>query len=165
MHDNRLAQIEKRLQDLYEQFDEVEQEETTTQNPRGRAQCRQQIRDQIKPEIRKYELEYLQVLQRNADKFADEDAQAVIDVLAEEVHHIQSSPSSSAPEILEIVQRIEAKLNEPGTTAAAKLKGTFSLMPPFVNISYETELDTENFFRKYFPTFTAATRRLRGKKP
>jgi hypothetical protein len=165
MRENRLAQLEKLLQALYEQLDEVEQEALTTQNPRGRTQCRQQIRDQIKPEIQKYELEYLQVLQQNTNEFADEEAQAVINVLAEEVQHIQSLPSSSSPEILEIVQRIEAKLNEPGTTAAAKLKGTLSLMPPFVNISYETELDTENFFRKYFPTFTAATRRLRGKKP
>ncbi|HIK51035.1 MAG TPA: hypothetical protein IGS17_08945 [Oscillatoriales cyanobacterium M59_W2019_021] len=165
MHENRLAQIEENLELLYEQLGAIEQGSLMTPDPMAKAQAKQRIRKEIKPEIRKYELEYLQVLQQNASEFADEDAQAVIDVLAEEVQQIQSLPSSSSPEILEILQRIEAKLNEPGTTAAAKLKGTLSLMPPFVNVSYETELDTENFFRKYFPTFTAATRRLRGKKP
>jgi hypothetical protein len=164
MRENRLAQIEENLELLYEQLGAVEQGVLMTPDPMAKAQGKQRIRKEIKPEIQKYELEYLQVLQQNANEFADEEAQAVIDVLAEEVQQIQSLPSSSAPEILEIVQRIEAKLNEPGTTAAAKLKGTLSLMPPFVNVSYETELDTENFFRKYFPTFTAATRRLRGKK-
>jgi hypothetical protein len=165
MHENRLAQLEENLELLYEQLGAVEQGALLTPDPMAKAQAKQRIRKEIKPEIKRYELEYLQVLQQNANEFVDEEAQAVINVLAEEVQHIQSLPSSSSPEILEIVQRIEAKLNEPGTTAAAKLRGTLSLMPPFVNVSYETELDTENFLRKYFPTFTAATRRWRGKKP
>jgi hypothetical protein len=157
----RLTHIESQLEALYEQLFEVEQELTTTQNPKSRAQCRQQIRTQIKPYIQKYELEYLQVLQ-NANGFTDENAQAVIDVLVKTIpQEIQSLPSSSAPEILESLQRIEAKLNEPEMTAAAKLKGTLSLMPPFVNLSYETELDTGNFARKYFPTFVELTRRIR----
>jgi N-methylhydantoinase B/oxoprolinase/acetone carboxylase alpha subunit len=164
MVDDRIAQIEENLELLYEQLGAVEQGALLTPDPQAKIQAKQRIRKEIKPEIQKYELEYLQVLQQNASELAEEEAQAVIDVLIEEIPHIQSLPSSSSPEILEILRRIEDKLNEPGTTAAAKLKGTFSLMPPFVNLSYETELDTENFFRKHFPTFTAATRRLRGKK-
>ncbi|MEB3180856.1 MAG: hypothetical protein VKL59_17770 [Nostocaceae cyanobacterium] len=57
--------------------------------------------------------------------------------------------------------QIEDKLNEPGVTADAKLKGTLSIFPPFIGLSYEAQLDTENFCRKYFPTFT---RLIKGAK-
>jgi hypothetical protein len=56
-------------------------------------------------------------------------------------------------EVLQILQEIRDKLNQPGPTAAAKLKGVISSIPPFVGISYEAELDTENFFQQHFPTF------------
>ena len=56
-------------------------------------------------------------------------------------------------EVLQILQEIRDKLNQPGATAAAKLKGVISSIPPFVGISYEAELDTENFFQQHFPTF------------
>ena len=153
---DRLSQIEKNLKMLYEQLAALEEEELMTQNPRGRMQCQQQIREQIKPKIQAYETEYFEVLQQQSHglEFADKDAQAVIEVLAQEVERVSRQPDSYPHEMMEILQRIEAKLNEPGTTAAGKLKGTLSLLPPFIGLSYEGELDTENFCRKYFPTFT-----------
>ncbi|MDY6941131.1 MAG: hypothetical protein SWY16_26165 [Cyanobacteriota bacterium] len=156
MFANRLPQIEKNLKMLYEQLAATEEEALMTQNPRGRMQCQQQIREQIEPKIRKYETEYFQVLQQQSQEweFADEDAQAAIDVLAQEVERVNHQPDSYPQEMMEILQRIEAKLNEPGTTASGKLKGTLSLLPPFIGLFYEGELDTENFCRKYFPTFT-----------
>jgi hypothetical protein len=44
-------------------------------------------------------------------------------------------------------------VSKPGTDAAAKLKGALSLLPPFVSLSYEAELDTEKFLQEHFPTF------------
>ncbi|MGD2179710.1 hypothetical protein [Lusitaniella coriacea] len=154
MNRDRAIQIEKNLNLLYEQLAAVEEEAALTQNPRGRMQCKQQIREQIKPEIQKYELEYFQVLQQNVSEFAAEDVQVVLEVVAEEVERVQNQPDSYPQQIVEILQRIEATLNEPGETASGKLKGTLSLIPPLVKLSYERELDTENFGRKYFPTFT-----------
>jgi hypothetical protein len=64
-------------------------------------------------------------------------------------------------EVIEYLQKILAKVEEPGPTAAAKLKAVVSSIPPFVGISYEAELDTENFLNRYFPTFMQAVQRLK----
>lgn len=92
MVSDRIARIEKNLKLLYEQLAAIEEEALMTQNPKGRMQCNQQIREQIKPEIQKYELEYLQILEQKANEFADEDIQAVIEVVAEEVERVQNRP-------------------------------------------------------------------------
>jgi hypothetical protein len=36
-----------------------------------------------------------------------------------------------------------------------------SSIPPFVGISYEAELDTENFLNRHFPTLMKAVQRLK----
>lgn len=79
--------------------------------------------------------------------------EVVIAEIVQQTAQLQTSPEYS-DEVLEWLQRIHAEVSKPGTPAAAKLKGTLSLMPPFVNLSYEAELDTENFLRTNFPTFT-----------
>jgi hypothetical protein len=64
-------------------------------------------------------------------------------------------------EIMEYLQKILAKVEEPGPTASAKLKTVISSIPPFIGISYEAELDTENFLNRYFPTFMKAVQSLK----
>ncbi|MEY3303724.1 hypothetical protein [Phormidium tenue] len=90
---------------------------------------------------------------------ADDKAQALIAEIVEVEGEIVSNPPADASAtILALLQKILTKLNEQDKTAAAKLKGAISLLPPFVSVIYEAELDTENTVRKYFPTFSRWTK-------
>ena len=75
-----------------------------------------------------------------------------------EVTAITTEPPDqlASPQILELLNQILAKLNQPERSAAAKLKAALSTIPPFVSFTYEAELDTESTFRRYFPTFNRA---------
>jgi len=85
---------------------------------------------------------------------AEPEAEAAIAEIVEQVGAIESrQPAQYPDEVLQLLWEIRNKLNQPGTPAAAKLKGIISSIPPFVGVSYEAELDTENFFRTHFPTF------------
>ena len=65
-------------------------------------------------------------------------------------------PELASVQILELLNQILAKLNQPEGLAAAKLKAAISTIPPFVSLTYEAELDTESTFKRYFPTFNRA---------
>jgi len=65
-------------------------------------------------------------------------------------------PELASAQILELLNQILAKLNQPERSAAAKLKAAISTIPPFVSLTYEAELDTESTFKRYFPTFNRA---------
>lgn len=95
---------------------------------------------------------------------ADDKAQTLIAEIVEVEGEIVSNPPADASaKILALLQKILTKLNEQDKTAAAKLKGAFSLLPPFVSLTYEAELDTENTVRKYFPTFSRWTKEAVGR--
>jgi hypothetical protein len=82
----------------------------------------------------------------------DSEAEVVVAEIIERVKPLQQSPKYS-PEILDLLQKIYDEVSKAEKPAAAKLKGALSLLPPFVNLSYEAEIDTENFLRMHFPTF------------
>jgi paraquat-inducible protein B len=163
MVSDRLVKINKKLELLYEQLDSLENDVLTNQNPRARTQSEQQIREDIQPQIRKYEQEYLQELkQRSAElTFKEEDAQAVINVVAEEVTRIESNASAYPEELIQQVREIRTILEQTGTSAALKIKPVINLFPPGIGLAIEGELDTENFWRRNFPTFT---RLIKGAK-
>ncbi|NJR68510.1 MAG: hypothetical protein HC771_07435 [Synechococcales cyanobacterium CRU_2_2] len=118
-------------------------------------QNEQKLRTKIRPRIRECEEELFALLAQEggALTFGETEAQATIEVIAQEVERVRLQPDLSE-RVLGVLGRIEAKLNEPGVTADAKLKGTLSVFPPFIGLAYEGQIDTENFCRKYFPTFT-----------
>jgi hypothetical protein len=156
MTNDRLSQIEKSLGILREQQAALEQEALLYSGlPKIRAD--QQIQEEIKPKIREYEREYRQILEAASARLeiSEPDAEIIIAEIVEGVTQLEAQPiNPDVAEVLQILREIRDKLNQPGTTAAAKLKGVISSIPPFVGVSYEAELDTENFFRKHFPTFT-----------
>lgn len=156
MVSDRLRELQDNLKLLYEQRDALEKGALMTPDDEKATQNQQKLRLKIRPKIREYEEEMFSLLQQESPNviFVEADAQAVIDVLSQEIVRVQRQPDGYTAEILELLQRIEAKLNEPGVTADAKLKATLSMFPPFIGLSYEAQLDTENFCRKYFPTFT-----------
>lgn len=156
MNNDRLRQIEENLKLLREQQASLEREALlTTGLPKTQAE--QRLRLEIKPKIRDYEQEYWQILAENINQLAilEPEAEVAIAEIVESVAQIEVQQTDAcSAEVLQILREIRDKMNQPGTTAAAKLKGVISSIPPFIGVSYEAELDTEAFFRKHFPTFT-----------
>ncbi|OKH40755.1 hypothetical protein NIES2119_00080 [[Phormidium ambiguum] IAM M-71] len=153
---DRLREVEEFLQMLREQRRSLEKEILLTTGLQ-QTQAEQRLRKDIKPKLREYETEYWQILASESETVAipEPEIEVVIAEIVEQTAQLQTSPEySDKVKVLEWLQRIHAEVSKPGTPAAAKLKGTLSLMPPFVNLSYEAELDTENFLRTNFPTFT-----------
>ena len=158
MNKNRLNEIESHLELLYEQ--RREKEEAIIVAARGdKTILKQQLRLEILKPIRDYEQEYWQIIagQSNLVQISEADAEVVIAEFVEGVGQLRGENA----EVIEYLQKILAKVEEPGPTAAAKLKAVVSSIPPFVGISYEAELDTENFLNRHFPTLMKAVQRLK----
>lgn len=149
---DRLPDMEENLEDLKEQLvGKVKALNLAPQEEKIR--IKQQIRE-LRKEIREQEENYWQVVaqQTKTVEIPEHEAEIIVAEIVEEVGQIEVQGQYS-DEVLQILQEIRDKLNQPGPTAAAKLKGVISSIPPFIGISYEAELDTENFFQQHFPTF------------
>jgi hypothetical protein len=149
---DRLPDMEENLEDLKEQVvGKVKSLNLAPQEEKIR--IKQQIRE-LRKEIREQEENYWHVVaqQTKTVEIPEQEAEVIVAEIVEEVGQIEVQGEYS-DEVLQILQEIRDKLNQPGATAAAKLKGVISSIPPFVGISYEAELDTENFFQRHFPTF------------
>jgi hypothetical protein len=153
MSSDRLRQVEEHLELLQEQQGSLEREILLTTGL-AKTQAEQRLRLEIKPKLRHYQEEYWQILaDESATVAISEPApEVVVAEIVEQAGQLQTSQQYS-DEVLEWLQKIYAEVSKPGVPAAAKLKGVLSLVPPFVNVSYEAELDTENFFGRHFPTF------------
>lgn len=152
MSSDRLRQVERNLTRLRKQL--AGKEDTlTTIAPEERERIRQQIAD-LKDEMRPFEKEYWQLLANQpvetAIAVADPKPEVVVAEIVERLPQLRASQHSDL--VLQLLQDIDAKVSE-NKSAAAKLKGVVSLLPPFVSLSYEAELDTENFLQANFPTF------------
>jgi len=114
-----------------------------------------QIAD-LKADIRPFEQEYWEIISQQSGniEISEQEAEIVVAEIVKEVGKIEVRASTYPDEVLEILIEIRNKLNQSDKSAMAKLKGVISSIPPFVGISYEAELDTENFLRSHFPTFT-----------
>jgi hypothetical protein len=119
-----------------------------------------------KEEIRDFEQEKWQIIAGMVAnwRISDDEAQQIVTETVIEVQAV-SGQTHDVPstEILELLREILTKLNEPGKPAAAKLKGAFSVLPPFVAVSIETELDIENTVQRYLPTFSNWMREARDR--
>jgi len=148
----RLSDIEVNLESLREQLGGKEKARVLARLE-DKTLIKQQIRELCK-EIQEEEEKYWQVLaqQTKTVEIPEQEAEIIVAEIVEEVGQIEVQGEYS-DEVLQILQEIRDKLNQPGPTAAAKLKGVISSIPPFVGISYEAELDTENFLQQHFPTF------------
>lgn len=153
---DRLKQLEELLNTLYEQKYALEQEAQLTPDALAQTRAKQRLKIQILPEIKKYEIEKWELLATQADTLDIDEAEAEVAVaeIIEAAPIIEARSVAYPDEVLALLREIVAKLNEPGPTAAGKLKGVLSSFPPFIGVSYEAELDTENVAKKYFPTFS-----------
>ena len=157
---NRLSQLEQNLELFREQLGGLE-EAMITSHQSQKVLHKQQIR-QLRKEMQPFEREYWEILAQKAGEIEipEPEAEVIIAEIVEQYPQIQGSRENA--EVLALLQQIYEKVNQPGATAAGKLKGSLSLLPPFVGVTYETELDTENTLRKYFPTFTNWTSQAVG---
>ncbi|MGB8686054.1 MAG: hypothetical protein WCD53_01750 [Microcoleus sp.] len=155
MSSDRLRHVEKNLTCLRQQL-EGKENTLTTIAPEERKRIEQQI-DDLKKLMRPVEEEYWQILanqpEETAISVADPAPEVVVAEIVDRVGQLQASPQYSHNDlVLQLLQDIDAKVSE-DKSAAAKLKGVVSLLPPFLNLSYDVELDTENFLQRHFPTF------------
>ena len=162
MSSDRLRQVERNLTRLRQQL--AGKEDTlTTIAPEEKVRIKQQIGD-LKEEMKPFETEYWQILveQSAIVAIAEPAPEVVVAEIVEQVGQLQTSQQYSY-EVLEWLQRLHAEVSKPEVPAPAKLKAALQLLPPFVNLSYEAELDTENFLRTHFPTFTKWSKALAKK--
>ncbi|MEW6492312.1 MAG: hypothetical protein AB1589_07320 [Cyanobacteriota bacterium] len=152
MSSDHLRQVEENLELLREQLGGKDKAKILAPLEE-QVRINQQIRE-LRKQIRQYEEEYWQILAHESATVAipEPAPDFVVAEIVKQAGQLQASQQYS-DEVLEWLQKIYAEVSKPGTPAAAKLKGVLSLMPPFVNVSYEAELDTESFLRKHFPTF------------
>lgn len=156
MMSDRLSQIEASLKRLYRQL-ATKQKTLDTIAPEEKERIRQQIEILKQDEIAPLEAEHRQILAAVSEQLqiSEPDAEVVIGEIMTGVTQIEAQPPDTySAEMLQILREIQDKLNQPGTPAAAKLKGVISSIPPFLSVSYEAELDTASVFRTHFPTFT-----------
>jgi len=149
---DRLPDMEENLEDLREQV--VGKQKALNLAPQEeKTRIKLQIRE-LRKEIREQEEEYWQILARQTKtaEIPEAEAEIIVAEIVEEVGQIELQ-GQYPDQVLELLQEIRDTLNKPGSTAAAKLKGVMSPIPPFVGISYEVELDTEQFLQRHFPTF------------
>ncbi|MEB3181168.1 MAG: SNF2-related protein [Nostocaceae cyanobacterium] len=111
----------------------------------------QELRKQMRP----FEEEYWQIIVARSTQveIAEPKPEIVVAELVEQVEKLQNN-NQYPDEVLQILQKIYIEVSKPGTPAAAKLKAAVSMFPPFVSLSFEAEIDTENFCRTHLPTFT-----------
>ena len=120
MNENRLNEIESYLQLLYEQ--RREKEEAIIIAPRGdKTILRQQLRLETLKPIRDYEQEYWQIVanQSNLVEIPEDEAKVVVAEFVEGVGQLRGENA----EVIEYLQKILAKVEETGPTAAAKGTG------------------------------------------
>lgn len=156
---NRLIALDRQIQNLSRILHNKEDAQITTEDA-DQERIQLQIDDK-QQKIRQKQREYWNILAEEAQQLpiSDADAEPVVAEIVEEVSKLEAH-STYPDEVLQLLREVRDKLNEPGATAAAKLKGTISAIPPFLNLYYETELDTENFLKKHFPTFFNLVKRI-----
>jgi hypothetical protein len=165
MSSDRLRQIEENLQLLREQQGSVEREILLTTGIH-KIQAEQRLRLDIKPKLIQFKTEYWQILADEDESvlvaIAEPAPEVVVAEIVEQAGQLQTN-QQYADEVLDWLQKIYAEVSKPEVSAAAKLKGALSLLPPFISLSYEAELDTEKFLQTHFPTFTKWSKVLGSK--
>ena len=161
----RLEQLEELLDIQYVKLHEYEKELATSSGPE-KISFKLRIKMEIVPELEKNEQEYAELLAEGADvdAIAEDEAAPIVAELLTATSDLERYRQAMAPEeMLQLLNEICAKLKEPGTSAAAKLKVTLPIIPLLV--SYELELDTENFLKNVWNKTRSLFRRAIPRNP
>ena len=153
MSAGELQNLDKNIQRLKEQL-AGKRDILVTIGPEEQVRIKQQIED-LRRLIRDFEREKWDLVASDSQEASFPDAEVMVAEIVTELTAItkEPPPELASAQILELLNQILAKLNQPERSAAAKLKAAISTIPPFVSLTYEAELDTESTFKRYFPTF------------
>lgn len=153
MATDELQNLDKNIQRLKEQL-AGKRDILVIIGPEEEVRIKQQIED-LRRKIRDFEREKWDLIASDSQEASFPDAEVMVAEIITEVTAITTEPPPelASAQILESLNQILAKLNQPERSAAAKLKAAISTIPPFVSLTYEAELDTESTFKRYFPTF------------
>ena len=156
MSAGELQNLDKNIQRLKEQL-AGKRDILVIIGPEEQVRIKQQIED-LRRLIRDFEREKWDLIASESQEASFPDAEVMVAEIVTELTAITKEPPSelASAQILELLNQILAKLNQPERSAAAKLKAAISTIPPFVSLTYEAELDTESTFKRYFPTFNRA---------
>jgi len=150
---NRMGQLEELLEIEYEKMHEFEKAISICDGISQRISLRQQIKRELTPRLRSLEKEYAELLASDtpAEKIPVAEAEFFVGELLSAVVKCQEySPRESPTEMIRLLLEIKTKLENPGKTAAAKLKIALPIIPLIA--SYEMELDTENAITQIWRT-------------
>ena len=156
MSAGELQNLDKNIQRLKEQL-AGKRDILVIIGPEEQVRIKQQIED-LRRLIRDFEREKWDLVASDSQEASFPDAEVMVAEIVTELTAItkEPPPELASAQILELLNQILAKLNQPERSAAAKLKAAISTIPPFVSLTYEAELDTESTFKRYFPTFNRA---------
>ena len=156
MATDELQNLDKNIQRLKEQLAGI-RDAWTGARPEDKVLLQQRINDK-RIEIKELEREKWDLIASESQEASFPDAEVMVAEIVTELTAITKEPplELASAQILELLNQILAKLNQPERSAAAKLKAAISTIPPFVSLTYEAELDTESTFKRYFPTFNLA---------
>jgi len=153
MATDELQNLDKNIQRLKEQL-AGKQKTLVTIAPEEKVRIEQQIED-LRRQIRNFEREKWDLVASESQEASFPDAEVMVAEIVTELTAITTEPPPelASVQILESLNQILAKLNQPEGPAAAKLKAAISTIPTFVSLTYEAELDPESTFSRYFPRF------------
>ena len=156
MSAGELQNLDKNIQRLKEQLAGI-RDAWTVARSEDKVLLEQRINDK-RIEIKELEREKWDLIASESQEASFPDAEVMVAEIVTELTAITKEPplELASAQILELLNQILAKLNQPERSAAAKLKAALSTIPPFVSLTYEAELDTESTFKRYFPTFNLA---------
>jgi hypothetical protein len=141
---DRKVQLEELLDIEYERLHEFEKAISLTDGISQKIALRQQIKRELTPRLRELEQEYASLLASSVTiaEISAPEADDLVAELSAAAERAQENTQGRAPaEMVRLLKEIREKLDEPGKSAAAKLKLTLPIVPLLA--SYEMEMDTE----------------------
>jgi len=141
---HRRLQLEELLDIEYEKLYEFEKAISLADGLSQKIALRQQIKRELTPRLRELEQEYASLLASGitTTEISAPEADNLIAELSTAAKRAQENIQGNAPaEMVGLLKEIRDKLDEPGKSAAAKLKVTLPIVPLIA--SYEMEMDTE----------------------
>jgi hypothetical protein len=134
MSAGELQNLEDNIQRLKQQL-AGKRNTLVTIAPEEQVRIEQQIED-LRRLIRDFEREKWDLIASDSQEASFPDAEVMVAAIITEVTAITTEPPDqlASPQILELLNQILAKLNQPEGLAAAKLKAAISTIPPFVSL-------------------------------
>ncbi len=134
MATDELQNLDKNIQRLKEQLAGI-RDAWTVARPEDKVLLQQRINDK-RTEIKKFEREKWDLIASESQESSFPDAEVMVAEIVTELTAITAEPplELASAQILELLNQILAKLNQPEGLAAAKLKAAISTIPPFVSL-------------------------------